>query len=72
MKSAVSGCPGPLWRIMRSRCRGRFVSIGEVLVLSDVFQRSLGNGFARVWQVLRTACAIDPAGSRPLESGNVR
>ena len=68
----MSGYPGLLWRIMQSRYRGRFVSIGEVLVLSDVFQRSLGRGFARVWQVIRTVCAIDPGGSRPLESANVR
>ena len=49
--SAVSRGSVPWWRIMRSGRRGRRLSIGEVALTGDGFQRNLGNGFARVWRV---------------------
>ena len=41
---------------MTSGCVSRCLSAGVVAVTGDVFQRRMGNGFARVWQVAGSPC----------------
>ena len=51
-----AGRYSPRWFITTSRYFGRFLWISEVHVTCDVSRRSLGNGFALVWQAAGYPC----------------